>query len=152
MKQLVTNVGNISVSAAHGSHLPDGSESRIKESCYRMTCLFSFRASLLKAKTRTSQHAVQSLDYLDRSLTDNARSSVSDLVILRLRKLHHQLGDLVVYVHVLQDGSAVVRHHNIAVRTHHHLVKSLGTQRGLQGIGDAASCQNVRLFDKEVRN
>uniref|UniRef100_A0A6B0VAH4 Secreted protein n=1 Tax=Ixodes ricinus TaxID=34613 RepID=A0A6B0VAH4_IXORI len=41
--------------------------------------------------------------------------AVADLVVLRLRQLHQELGDLVVHVHHLEDGRPVVCHRHVAV-------------------------------------
>ena len=61
-------------------------------------------------------------------LTDDSGGAVANLVILTLAELHHELGDLVVHVHHLQDRGAVIGDGDVAVRRHHQLVEALGTQ------------------------
>lgn len=64
---------------------------------------------------------------------------------LRLRELHHELGHLVVDVHHLEDGGAVVGDGDVVVGGHHHLVEALGAERRAQRARHRLGGLDVRL-------
>ena len=52
---------------------------------------------------------------------------------------------LVLHVHALQDGGAVVGHRDVAVRPHDHLVHALRAQAGAHGLGHGLGRDDVLL-------
>lgn len=92
--------------------------------------LFEELLSLLKQ--RASEH-------------HDARGSVADFVILRLRELDEEAANLVLNVHLLEDRGAVVGDGHVAVRADEHLVHAAGTQRGAQNVGHRARSKDIGL-------
>ena len=64
----------------------------------------------------------------------HAGGPVADLVILRSRELHEQLADLVLHLHLLQDGGAVVGDGDVAVAALEDLVHTLRWFRAGVGV------------------
>ena len=76
---------------------------------------------------------------------DSCYDKLVYLTNLRLGELHHELGDLVVHVHHLEDGGAVVGNRDVVVGGHHHLVKTFWAKRGTQRTRHRLGGLNVRL-------
>ena len=49
------------------------------------------------------------------------------------------------YLHLLEDGGAIVGHNDFAVGTHEHFVHALGSEGRLQETGNCAGCHDVDL-------
>ena len=47
--------------------------------------------------------------------TDDACSTIADLVILTSRELHKELCDLMLHLHLTQNGSSVICDGNLAI-------------------------------------
>ena len=52
---------------------------------------------------------------------------LTDFVVLRLGQLHHELGDLVLNIHFVHDGGAVVGNGDVTIGTHHDFVQTCYT-------------------------
>lgn len=66
--------------------------------------------------------------------TDNTRGAVADLVVLRLGHLDEQLGDLVLDLHLGEDGRAVVGDGDVAVGGDEDLVEPARAERRLDDV------------------
>jgi hypothetical protein len=54
----------------------------------------------------------------------HAGGAVPDLVVLALGELHQQLADLVLHLHLLQDGRAIVRCTMVCASTASHQTRA----------------------------
>ncbi|CAD6204336.1 GSCOCG00009927001-RA-CDS [Cotesia congregata] len=90
----------------------------------------------------------KALCLLQKSSRENhdSRSAITDLVILGLGQLDHQLGNFVVYVHVLEDSCSVIGDCYVAVRADHQLVQASGAQGCLEDVGDISRRGNRTLI------
>mmetsp|Transcript_6616 Transcript_6616/g.16680 ORF Transcript_6616/g.16680 Transcript_6616/m.16680 type:complete len:391 (+) Transcript_6616:475-1647(+) len=72
----------------------------------------------------------QTLGLLEESAGQDhhAGGAIADLCVLALAQLHQQLGHLVLHLHVVQDGGAIVADGHLAVGTHQHLVHAARAQ------------------------
>ena len=77
---------------------------------------------------------------------DDARRAVADLVVLRLRELDEELADLVLHLHLLEDGGAVVGDAHVAVGRLQHLVHPLRPERRAQRRAHRLRREDVRLL------
>lgn len=93
---------------------------------------------------------------------NNTGSAVTDLVILRSRKLDEELGSLMMdlqgkrvsnlkqiffstYLHLFKNGGAIIGDDDFTIGRHEHLVHTLGTERGLEEGSDSSRSQDVNL-------
>ncbi len=79
--------------------------------------------------------------WLRRTTGCGKNSFVPNLGIIMLQKLSH----LVLHVHHLEDGGAVVGDGDVVVRGHHHLVQPPRAQGRLEGVGDGLGGHDVAL-------
>lgn len=56
--------------------------------------------------------------------TDNTSSAISDLVILRVRQLNQQLGNLMLNIHLLQYRSTVICNCDVTVGRYQQFVQT----------------------------
>lgn len=84
-------------------------------------------------------------DLVEHDLTYNTSCSIPDLIILRLRELDQELGNLMIHIHHLEDRGSIVGDGDVTISRHHELVQSLWSQRRPQGAGNGPCSQNVRL-------
>src|SRR5579863_9081708 len=82
--------------------------------------------------------------------TDYTSGAITNFIVLRFAQLNKQLGDLMLDVHFLQNGRAVVGNGHISVTGNHHLVETLRTKRALQRVRDTTRGQNMRLQVKRM--
>jgi len=92
-------------------------------------------------------NSLEVLSLLHQSPAEDNHSSgaVTDLVILGLGELDHEFRDLVINIHLFEDGCSVIGDGDVTILRHHELVQSLGAQAGLQDLTDRLGRDDVRL-------
>ena len=117
-------------------------------------CALSSQFKTIGYSDRMNALIDQTFGLLHESTSQNydSRGSVTDLVVLRLGELDHELGDFVIDVHVLEDCGAIIGDGHIAVRADHQLIQTFWPQRCLERICHAPSCKNVWLQTKNDKS
>jgi hypothetical protein len=81
---------------------------------------------------------------------NNSGSSITNFIVLTSGKLNHELGNLVVNVHLLQDGGAVVGDGDVAVRALKHFVHAFRAERGTEDASDGFAGGDVSFLSIET--
>jgi hypothetical protein len=69
---------------------------------------------------------------------------------LRLGELDHELGNLMVDVHHLEDGRAVIRDRHIPVRGHHQLIQALSKMIIVKYLQNEKLMNKTNLFTQNI--
>jgi hypothetical protein len=73
---------------------------------------------------------------------NNGSGTISDFSILDLGKLNENLGSGVSDLELLEDGGAIISNSNISDIIDEHFVEALGTERGLDDVGQTGHGSN----------
>ncbi len=77
--------------------------------------------------------------------TDNAGGAIANLVVLALGELHQEFGNLVLNLHLVQNGGAVVGDGDFTIGRNQNLIEAFGAKRRLDNLCNGFAGQNVRL-------
>jgi hypothetical protein len=120
---------------------------------------------LLHSDVTSSLEAVSNLQWVDSlveellgllengaSKDNDTSSSISDFIILGSRELNQEFGGLMMDLHLLKDGGAIVGDDDLSIWTNEHLVHSLWSEGSLEEGGNGSCSQDVNLVGLESLN